>query len=206
MAARRRRIRARVGERRAIAGDAVSLERRIGCGPRSSAAAATLPAADGALFRGLVIGDDRDQPREMIDRFRASGLSHLTAVSGQNVSFVLAAAGPLLRRLRPWMRWAVTLALIAWFVALRGSNRRSCGRGRWRGCRRRRSCSGASARRSGSWPLAVTGLVLVDPLLVVVGRVLAVGRRDARGERGRTMDRGPLAGSTGRGSWRCRSA
>ena len=77
-----------------------------------------LPAADGALFRGLVVGDDRDQPREMIHRFRASGLSHLTAVSGQNVSFVLAAAGPFLRRLRPWMRWAVTLALIGWFVAL----------------------------------------------------------------------------------------
>ena len=63
-------------------------------------AASTLPDDDGALFRGLVIGDDRDQPRAMIDRFRASGLSHLTAVSGQNVSFVLAACGPLLRRLR----------------------------------------------------------------------------------------------------------
>ena len=48
-------------------------------------AAATLPEPDGALFRGLVVGDDRDQPREMIDRFRASGLSHLTAVSGHTV-------------------------------------------------------------------------------------------------------------------------
>jgi hypothetical protein len=56
---------------------------------------------DGALYRGLVIGDDRDQPRDMIDRFRASGLSHLTAVSGQNVAFVLAACGPLLVRMRP---------------------------------------------------------------------------------------------------------
>ena len=33
--------------------------------------------------------------RTMIDRFRASGLSHLTAVSGQNVAFLLAAAGPV---------------------------------------------------------------------------------------------------------------
>jgi hypothetical protein len=77
-----------------------------------------LPGHDGSLFRGLVVGDDRDQPPEMIRRFRASGLSHLTAVSGQNVSFVLAAAGPLLRVLRPWGRWAVTLGLIAWFVSL----------------------------------------------------------------------------------------
>ena len=77
-----------------------------------------LPGDDGALFRGLVVGDDRDQPREMIERFRASGLSHLTAVSGQNVGFVLAAAGPLLRRLRPAPRLAVTIGLIGWFVAL----------------------------------------------------------------------------------------
>jgi competence protein ComEC len=80
--------------------------------------ASNLPGDDGALFRGLVIGDDRDQPIEMIQRFRASGLSHLTAVSGQNVAFVLAAAGPLLVRLRPWWRWSVTLGLILWFVSL----------------------------------------------------------------------------------------
>ena len=60
-----------------------------------------LPPGDDALFRGLVLGDDADQPPAMIDRFRASGLSHLTAVSGQNVAFMLAAAAPLLRRLRP---------------------------------------------------------------------------------------------------------
>jgi len=81
-------------------------------------AATALPADDGSLYRGLVVGDDRDQPRAMIDRFRASGLSHLTAVSGQNVSFVLAACGPLLRRLRPWPRLMVTVALILWFVTL----------------------------------------------------------------------------------------
>ena len=43
----------------------------------------------------------------MIERFRASGLGHLTAVSGQNVAFLLAAAGPLLRRARPSTRWVV---------------------------------------------------------------------------------------------------
>src|SRR5690606_29377828 len=81
-------------------------------------AATALPATDGALFRGLVIGDDREQPMEMIQRFRMSGLSHLTAVSGQNVAFVLAACGPLLVRLRTFARWAITVAVIGWFVAL----------------------------------------------------------------------------------------
>jgi competence protein ComEC len=82
------------------------------------AAEATMASPDAALFAGLVIGDDARESPQMIDAFRSSGLSHLTAVSGENVVFVLAAASPLLRRLRPWWRWAATIALIGWFMAL----------------------------------------------------------------------------------------
>lgn len=42
------------------------------------------------LLLGLVIGDGRDIPQRVTDDFRASGLSHLTAVSGQNVAMVMA--------------------------------------------------------------------------------------------------------------------
>ncbi len=80
--------------------------------------AAVMPDATAALFKGLVIGDDRDQPPEMIGWFRASGMSHLTAVSGQNVSFLLAVMAPVLTRLRPRKRLVVTIALLAWFVVL----------------------------------------------------------------------------------------
>ena len=53
-------------------------------------------ASDGAsLFTGLVLGDDRDQPADLADDFQGAGLTHLLAVSGQNVAFVLALAGPL---------------------------------------------------------------------------------------------------------------
>ncbi|MEP7046427.1 MAG: ComEC/Rec2 family competence protein [Ilumatobacteraceae bacterium] len=82
------------------------------------AAETTIGGDNAALFTGLVIGDDAREPESMITAFRSSGLSHLTAVSGENVVFVLAAAGPLLRRLRPWWRWAATLGLIGWFMAL----------------------------------------------------------------------------------------
>jgi competence protein ComEC len=81
-------------------------------------AAGELGEPYGALYRGLVIGDDLDQPPDMVERFRASGLSHLTAVSGQNVAFVLAACGPLLVRFRPWPRLLLTVGVIAWFAAL----------------------------------------------------------------------------------------
>lgn len=71
-----------------------------------------------ALFTGLVIGDDREQPREMILDFRASGLSHLTAVSGQNVAYLLAVLSPLLSKLSRGVRWAVTMGVLLWFVLL----------------------------------------------------------------------------------------
>ena len=53
-----------------------------------------------ALFTGLVFGDDRDQDVIVADNFRAAGLGHLLAVSGQNVVFVLLLAAPLLSRIR----------------------------------------------------------------------------------------------------------
>ena len=80
--------------------------------------ASHLPANEAALLLGLIIGDDRAQPREMIDSFRDSGLSHLTAVSGQNIAFVVAAASPLLTRLRPRARLAASLAVLGWFTVI----------------------------------------------------------------------------------------
>ena len=68
------------------------------------------------LFTGLVIGDDRLQGPVVADDFRAAGLGHLLAVSGQNVAFVLTAAGPLLLRLGRHSRVAVTLVLLVFFA------------------------------------------------------------------------------------------
>lgn len=46
---------------------------------------------EAALIRGLTIGDTAAIPRPTLEEFRRSGLSHLLAVSGSNVSIVLAA-------------------------------------------------------------------------------------------------------------------
>ena len=136
----------------------------------------SLPAPYGALYRGLVIGDDREQPQEMIDRFRASGLSHLTAVSGQNVAFVLAACGPLLLRLRPLQRWVVTLALIAWFVALTRFEPSILRAGVMAGLSATAYLTGRERHPVRTLALAVIGLVLLDPLLVwSIGFWLSVG-------------------------------
>jgi competence protein ComEC len=139
-------------------------------------AGSVLPGDDGALYRGLVVGDDRDQPREMIDRFRASGLSHLTAVSGQNVAFVLAAAGPLLRRLRAGWRWAATVALIAWFVSLTRFEPSIVRAGTMAALSATAFVLGRERAPARLLCLAVVILVMVDPLLVgSIGFWLSVG-------------------------------
>jgi competence protein ComEC len=80
--------------------------------------AAAMPRDEGALFMGLIIGDDREQPATMITAFRNSGLSHLTAVSGQNVAFLLTVMGPLLMRARSSWRLGLTLFVLLWFTVV----------------------------------------------------------------------------------------
>ncbi len=140
------------------------------------AAESTMGLDDAALFTGLVIGDDARQPAAMVDAFRSSGLSHLTAVSGQNVAFVLAAASPLLRRLRPWWRWAATLGLIGWFMALTRFEPSVLRAGLMAMLATSSFVVGRQHSVVRLLALAVTILVLVDPMLVwSVGFWLSTG-------------------------------
>lgn len=128
--------------------------------------AASLRPDRRALFAGFVLGDDRDEPADIADDFRASGLSHLLAVSGQNVAFVLALAGPVLRRTSLRARLPLTLAVIGFFALLtrfEPSVLRAC-------VMAALATTAATLGREASsmrlLALAVAGLVLVDPLLV----------------------------------------
>jgi competence protein ComEC len=135
-----------------------------------------LGADHAALTRGLVIGDDRDEPPAMVQRFRDAGLSHLTAVSGQNVALMIAAAGPLLRRLRPVARWAASLGLIGWFVLLTRAEPSVLRAGVMAGLAATAFLLGRQAEPLRLLALAVIALLLVDPLLAwSVGFWLSVG-------------------------------
>ena len=138
--------------------------------------AGVLAPDDAALARGLVVGDDQDQPPAMVERFRASGLAHLTAVSGQNVAFVLAAAGPLLRRSRPLSRWMLTLGLIGWFVLLTRAEPSVMRAGTMAALSATAFLLGRQREPVRLLALAVAGLLLLDPLLAwSVGFWLSVG-------------------------------
>ena len=71
-----------------------------------------------ALFSGLVFGDDREQSPILADDFLAGGLTHLLAVSGQNVVFVLLLARPLMLRFGSRGRWAATLLVLVLFATI----------------------------------------------------------------------------------------
>lgn len=128
--------------------------------------AEVLPAEQQPLFTGFVLGDDRGMSAAVADDFDAAGLSHLLVVSGQNVAFVVAVAAPGLRRLRHRARLAATIALLVTFAAVT----------RFEPSVLRATAMAATAavatalgRPVGAvrvLALAVTGLVLVDPLLV----------------------------------------
>jgi competence protein ComEC len=87
------------------------------------ALAAELPQAEAAIARGMVLGEDEAIDRLERDDFRRAGLSHVLAVSGQNVMLLCALALPLLGWLGagPRARVVVLLGLIAVYVPLAGA-------------------------------------------------------------------------------------
>lgn len=179
--------RERLARRHVVGRLTVERAERLGGAPRVQAAATrlrellahgarSLPSADRALFTGVVMGDDREVPVAVVDDMRAAGLGHLTAVSGQNVAFVLATVWPLVRRLRPGARWVASLAVLGAFCLLtRGepSVLRACAMAAVAATALALARPVSSVRLLA---LAVAGLVLVDPMLVwSVGFALSAG-------------------------------
>lgn len=129
-----------------------------------------------ALLSGFLLGDDRDQSEAVADDFRAAGLTHLLAVSGQNVAFVLVLARPVLRRLGLHGRWAASLAVIAFFALLTRFEPSVLRAAAMAALAVTAVGLGRPSSRGRLLALAVAGVVVVDPLLVhSVGFRLSVG-------------------------------
>ncbi|MGH9117387.1 MAG: ComEC/Rec2 family competence protein [Acidimicrobiales bacterium] len=138
--------------------------------------ASVLSADHRALFAGFVLGDDREQSAQVTDDFRASGLSHLLVVSGQNVAFVLAVAWPLVRRFGLCGRFVTTVGLIGFFAMVTRFEPSVLRASAMAGLAALAAAIGREASGLRMLGLAVTGLILVDPLLVhSLGFGLSVG-------------------------------
>jgi competence protein ComEC len=81
-----------------------------------------MPPREAALARGFVLGDDDELDQGTKEDFIRAGLSHLTAVSGENVTLLALLAMPILAMfgvpLRERLLW--TIGLIAVYVPLAG--------------------------------------------------------------------------------------
>ncbi len=82
-----------------------------------------MPAREAALARGFVLGEDEQIDPATTEDFRRAGLSHLLAVSGQNVALLVLLAMPVLAALglplRTRLLWV--LGLIVVYVPLAGA-------------------------------------------------------------------------------------
>lgn len=87
-----------------------------------AALAVAVPAREAALARGFVLGDDSDLDPVTVRNFRNSGLSHLLAVSGQNVVLLGLLAMPLLALLgfSPRARLLGIAGLVLLYMPLAG--------------------------------------------------------------------------------------
>lgn len=126
----------------------------------------SMSRAERSLFTGLVVGDDREQPLVLADDFQGAGLTHLLAVSGQNVAFVLALASPALRRLRLWPRLVLAVALIGLFATVTRFEPSVVRASAMAVLALVATTAGSPLARLQVLGLALAAIVLVDPLLV----------------------------------------
>lgn len=99
-----------------VAGATAQTTHRLRTGLRQAAAGlGTVPAA---LVPGIVVGDDRGLPRDVVAEMRTSSLTHLTAVSGEHIAILVTLVGWAVRRCLRWVRGLVQLAVIAGLVLL----------------------------------------------------------------------------------------
>ena len=105
-----------VGRRGGLAGFGDVLRERI--------ERAVSRGADGTrrgIVLGVVLGEDEGLPADVQDDFRASGLYHLLAVSGQNVAFLAGgvyALGWVLRLARPVRELSILATIAAYVLAV----------------------------------------------------------------------------------------
>lgn len=84
----------------------------------------TWPRNEAALVSGVLLGAQGELPRAVRQDFRRTGTSHITAVSGYNVTIVVTAIAAVLRTvpLPTATRLVVTLVGVAAFVVLTGAS------------------------------------------------------------------------------------
>lgn len=126
---------------------------------------AGLPPSLSALARGMVLGQDERISREVSDDFKASGLAHLLAVSGQNVTLLAVLALPVLAALGLGRRGRLVavLLMIVVYVPLTGAGPSILRAGAMGAAATVAALAGRPVSRWYALLLAMTFTLLLDP-------------------------------------------
>ena len=115
---------------------------------------------------GFLLGDTRALPDDIAADYRAAGLSHLLAVSGANVAFVLLVFAPLLRRLSLLPRTTLAIAVVVSFAAATRFEPSVLRASALTSVTILTSFVGRPVSRVRGLVIAIVALLLVDPFLV----------------------------------------
>ena len=74
------------------------------------------PSPQNSMVDGIVFGNNKDMPKDLKDRFNATGLSHITAVSGGNIVVLISMLVVILLSLGLWRQQALYLSIILVWV------------------------------------------------------------------------------------------
>ena len=126
-----------------------------------------MPTREAELARGFVLGEDERIDAATVEDFRRSGLSHLLAVSGQNVALLGLLAMPLLAALGMPLRTRLVwiLAAIVVYVPLAGAGPSILRAGVMGGLGLLATLAGRRASRLYGLALAVLVTLAIDPRL-----------------------------------------
>lgn len=83
--------------------------------------AQTLGKTETAFVNGILIGSRTQLPKQIQDDFNSVGLSHVVAVSGYNLTIIIALLAILTRQKWKWLGLITSLCLIISFVILTGA-------------------------------------------------------------------------------------
>ncbi len=81
-----------------------------------------LPEPHASLLIGLLLGGNGTMPQELIDRFKATGLTHIVAISGYNITMLVTMMATLLFWLPLKWRFIPSVMIIVAFTVLTGAS------------------------------------------------------------------------------------
>jgi competence protein ComEC len=126
----------------------------------------SLRQPDAALAAGLLTGDREHVPSQLQDDFRASGLSHVVAVSGYNVTLVVTFVLRCTRRVPRKIRLVVAIASVVAFVIVAGASAAVVRAGVMGGIGVMALHAGRLSTSKRALLLAATGMLLYKPSLI----------------------------------------